>query len=169
MLPMPIPMLTTPRLTLRAFRAADWDAYAAMMADPAVRQFLGGNLLSREEAWAQMETFLGAWLLRGYGMFAVERDGRLIGRVGILHPLDWPEPELAWTMAADAWGQGFATEAAACVRDWIFSRFDWRRIVSFIADDNARSRRVAEKLGAVRDGPMELRGFPVARWLHDRR
>ena len=42
-----IPTLYTGRLTLRAFQAADLDALAAMQANPDVRRFLGGNLLSR--------------------------------------------------------------------------------------------------------------------------
>ena len=110
---MDIPTLATDRLVLRAFNAGDWNAYAEMNADPAVRDWLGGALLSREQAWAQMETFLGQWALRGYGMFAVDLDGRFVGRVGLLHFAVWPEPELAWTIASPFWGRGLATEAAA--------------------------------------------------------
>ena len=51
---MPIPRLTTNRLILRGFTAGDWDAYAAMNADVAVRDWLGGNLLSREQSWMQI-------------------------------------------------------------------------------------------------------------------
>lgn len=163
---MTIPTLKTGRLTLRAFRAADWDDYSAIMADPAVREPLGGRLLTRQQSWEQMEAFLGQWALRGYGMFAVDLGGRFIGRVGILHFIDWPEPELAWTLAAPAWGQGLATEAARCVRDWAFTTLGWDRLVSFIASTNARSQRVAEKLGAARQGAVELRGTPVPVWVH---
>src|SRR5258708_7205936 len=107
---MDIPTLTTERVVLRAFRASDWDDYAELNADPAVRQWLGGDLLTREQSWTQLETFLGQWALRGYGVFAVQAAGRLAGRVGILHPADWPEPELSWTLAAPFWGKGIATE-----------------------------------------------------------
>jgi RimJ/RimL family protein N-acetyltransferase len=163
---MHIPELRTERLILRGLRASDWDAYAAINADPVVRDWLGGNLLSREQSWAQMETFLGQWALRGYGIFAVQVDGNLAGRVGILHPADWPEPELSWTLAAPFWGRGLATEAAAEVRRWVFERFNWDRMVSYISPDNTRSRRVAEKLGAVQDGQIMLRGFAAEIWVH---
>jgi RimJ/RimL family protein N-acetyltransferase len=163
---MHIPTLRTERLVLRGLRASDWDAYAAINADPAVRDWLGGNLLSREQSWAQMETFLGQWALRGYGIFAVQVDDNLAGRVGILHPADWPEPELSWTLAAPFWGRGLATEAAAEVRRWVFERFNWDRMVSYISPDNTRSRRVAEKLGAVQDGQIMLRGFAAEIWVH---
>ena len=118
---MRIPILTTPRLMLRGFEAGDWDAFAEMNAEPAVRRWLGGAVCSREQAWSQMETILGQWALRGYGVFAVEVGGRFAGRVGILHPADWTEPELAWTIAAPFRGSGIATEAAARVRDWAFA------------------------------------------------
>jgi RimJ/RimL family protein N-acetyltransferase len=163
---MHIPILTTERLTLRPFHAGDWDAYAELNADPAVRQWLGGNLLTREQSWTQLEMFLGQWALRGYGVFAVEFAGQLAGRVGILHPADWPEPELAWTLASPFWGQGLATEAAARVKEWAFATFRWDRMVSYIVPGNTRSQRVAEKLGAVRDRKITLRGFTAEVWVH---
>jgi RimJ/RimL family protein N-acetyltransferase len=163
---MDIPTLITNWLVLRGLRAADWDAYAAMNADPAVRQWLGGNLLGREQAWAQMETFLGQWALRGYGIFAVELDGCFAGRVGLLHFVDWPEPELAWTMASPFWGRGLATEAAQEVRGWAFATLRRDRLVSYIRPENVPSQRVAEKLGAVRNGTIVLRGFMSDVWVH---
>jgi RimJ/RimL family protein N-acetyltransferase len=163
---MDIPTLTTDRLKLRGFRSTDWDAYAAMNSDPMVRRWLGGALLSREQAWAQMESFLGQWALLGYGVFAVECDGCFAGRVGILHPADWPEPELAWSLASPFWGRGLATEAAAEVRRWAFATLRRDRLVSYIVPENVRSQRVAEKLGAVRDGQIALRDFLAEVWLH---
>jgi RimJ/RimL family protein N-acetyltransferase len=163
---MDIPTLTTTRLVLRGFRADDWDDYATLNADPAVRRWLGGNLLDREQSWTQMESFLGQWALRGYGMFAVESAGSFAGRVGLLHPADWPEPELAWTLAAPFWGRGLATEAAAAVLQWAFSTIRLDRLVSYIQPDNVRSQRVANKLGAVRDGQTVRRGFVLDVWVH---
>lgn len=165
---MRIPVLTTPRLLLRGFEAGDWDAFAGMNADPAVRQWLGGTLLSREQTWSQMETILGQWALRGYGVFAVELGGRCVGRVGVLHPADWIEPELAWIISAPLWGNGLATEAAARVRDWAFDSLAVERLVSYIVPGNSRSGRVAEKLGAVREGRIVLRGFESDVWVHPR-
>jgi RimJ/RimL family protein N-acetyltransferase len=163
---MDIPTLRTNRLVLRGLRASDWDAYAAMNADPAVRQWLGGGVLDRAQSWTEMEAMLGQWALRGYGVFAVEVEGRLAGRVGLLHPADWPEAELAWTLAAPFWGKGLASEAAREVRRWAFAQFGWDRLVSFIASGNTRSRRVAEKLGAVQQGQTDLRGVMIDVWLH---
>jgi RimJ/RimL family protein N-acetyltransferase len=133
-----------------------------------VRQWLGGTLLSRAQTWSRMETILGQWALRGYGLFALELGGRFIGRVGILHPADWVEPELAWILAASHWGNGLATEAAARARDWAFESFAPPRLVSYIMPGNRRSRRVVEKLGAVREGAIVLRGSDTDVWVHHR-
>jgi RimJ/RimL family protein N-acetyltransferase len=163
---MDIPTLTTDRLVLRGLRASDWDDYAAMNADPEVRRWLSGTLLSREEAWEQMATFLGQWALRGYGVFAVEADGRFAGRVGLLHFADWPEPELSWTLASRFWGRGLATEATTAARQWAFATLRPDRLVSYIRSENVRSRRVAEKLGAVCDGQIVLRNVAADVWVH---
>ncbi len=161
-----IPTLRTDRLTLRAFRPSDLDGLAAMNADVEVRRWLGGRLLSREESWGLMEASLGQWALRGYGLFAVEVEGCFAGRIGILHPADWPEPELAWGMVQSFWGRGLATEAAARARDWACATYGFEGLASFILSENLRSRRVAEKLGAVRQGKVELRGMVADRWVH---
>jgi RimJ/RimL family protein N-acetyltransferase len=72
-----IPALTTGRLRLRAFRAGDLDAFAAMRANPEVVRYLGTRRTSTPvEAWRKMGSFLGQWALRGYGLSACEKiDG----------------------------------------------------------------------------------------------
>jgi len=162
-----IPTVRTDRLLLRAFRASDLDALAAMQANVEVRRFLGaGTLLSRAETWTLMERFLGQWPLRGYGPFAVEADGRCAGWAGILHPLEWPEAELAYSLDQEFWGRGLASEAARAARDWAFATHGFARLASFIRPGNARSIRVAKKLGAVREGMVELRGSQAEWWVH---
>ena len=163
-----IPTLHTERLVLRAFRPGDLDAWAAMEADPEVRRYRGNNPRTRIEVWRTMETSLGQWALRGYGLFALElaADGRFAGFAGILHPVEWPEAELAYSLAQCMWGQGLAVEAARAARDWAFAQRGFARLASFILPENIRSIRVAEKLGAVQQGMAELRGFAVQHWVH---
>lgn len=165
-----IPTLHTERLVLRAFRAGDWDRFAMMESNPDVRRYRGANLLSREEAWDAMQRMLGQWALRGYGVFAVaeRQSGRFIGFTGVLHPVDWPEPELAYSLDAPFWGQGYAVEAATEARDWAFAHHDMERLASFILPDNSRSIRVAQTLGGIREGTVALRGFVAEWWVHMR-
>jgi RimJ/RimL family protein N-acetyltransferase len=165
-----IPDLATARLRLRAFRAADLDAFSAMHADPAVMRHLGaGQVRTRAETWGAMERILGQWSLRGYGMFALEdMAGRFVGRAGVLHPLEWSEPELAYALARQFWGSGLATEAATAIRDWAFAGFAFPRLASFIRPDNAASIRIVARMGAVREATVTLLGGSAELWVHYR-
>jgi RimJ/RimL family protein N-acetyltransferase len=166
-----IPTVVTARLRLRAFRAGDLEAYATMQANPEVMRYLiTGRTATRAEVWRTTATFLGAWPLRGYGMWAVEKidGGAFVGSVGVFEPLDWPEPEIAYSLDQPFWQQGFATEAAAAARDWLFGHFPLARAASFIRPENRASIRVAQRLGAVCDGTVELRGATFQHWVHHR-
>ena len=160
---MTIPELETDRLRLRAFRNEDLDAYAAMCADPEVMRYLGtGVTLSRADAWRSMAGFLGHWALRGHGMWALEEKatGTLVGRAGFLEPEGWPGFELGWTLGRPYWGRGFATEAARRALDFAFRELDRARVISLIRPANTPSLRVAERIGEVRAGEIELLGGP---------
>lgn len=158
-----IPRLITERLLLRGFRQDDFEAYAAMMADPAVTRFLGeGHTLSRAEAWRQMAMFAGHWILRGYGLWAVEEraTGRFLGRIGCLDPEGFPAFEIAYTLARGAWGRGYAREGAAAALRYARETIRRREITSIIRPQNAASIRVAESLGAVAAETVEFFGAP---------
>jgi len=165
-----IPTLLTPRLTLRALRADDLDAFAAMQANPEVMKTLGtGMTRSRAETWDAMARMLGQWALRGYGMFAIadSTTGRFMGRAGILHPYDWEEPELAYGLDQPFWGRGYATEAAVILHRWAFLQMHLTSLVSYVMPSNTASRRVLEKLGAGCTGRVMLMGTVEAeRWQH---
>lgn len=166
----PAPVLRTERLVLRAFTEADLDAFAALLADPVFMRHLGvgesaGRPRTRTETWAAMATQLGQWQLRGCGFWAIEHEGRFIGRAGILHPEGWPMPELAYGIAPAEWGRGLAFEAASAVLGWARQNLP-EPPVSFIHPENARSRRLAARLGAVQDGTILLWGVEAELWRH---
>jgi RimJ/RimL family protein N-acetyltransferase len=157
--------LDTARLRLRAFRDDDLDAYATMCADAEVMRFVGDRgVLSREDAWRQMAMLAGHWQLRGFGMWAVEeRDtGSFVGRVGLHYPEGWPDRELGWALARPFWGRGYALEAARTALDEAFGRLNWPRVISLIDPANARSVRLAERLGARCEGETAVRGHRVS-------
>ena len=162
-----IPTITTARLQLRAFQASDLDAQA----NPDVMRYLiDRRTHTPVEVWRTMASNLGQWPLRGCGMWAgvIADSGRFVGSIGIFQPLDWPEPELAYALDQPFWGCGFATEAATAARDWLFRRFPFFRLASFIRPDNHASIRVAQRLGAVCEGVATLRGSTFQHWVHRR-
>ena len=144
-----VPTITTTRLRLRAFRASDLDAYSAMQANPEVMRYqVTGRTAMPAEVWRTMLMSLGSWALRGYGMLACEKmEGDVfIGSVGVFEPLDWPEPEIAYSLDRPFWGQGYATEAAGAARDWLFEHFQFERAASFIRPGtNGRRRPMTEE------------------------
>lgn len=158
-----IPELATPRLLMRGFRDSDIDAYAAMMADLEVARYIGdGNTLTRPDAWRQMAMFSGHWVLRGFGIWAVEEraTGNFLGRIGFWEPQGWPGFELAYTLARPFWGRGFAREAGAAALAYGRETLGKTDIISLIRPANTPSIRVAEALGARQEGTIELMGKP---------
>jgi RimJ/RimL family protein N-acetyltransferase len=161
---MSIPRIATDRLVLRGFEDDDFEPYAAMMADPQVTRFLGdGRPLARTDAWRQLALILGHWSLRGFGLWAVEErtSGALVGRVGCFEPEGWPGFEVGYVLARPFWGRGYATEAGGAALRYAREILGRDRIISLIHPANDASIRVAERLGAVADGMVDLSGHPT--------
>lgn len=147
-----IPRIETGRLVLRAPRVTDFDAYAAFFASE--RAVLERGRRDRHGAWLEFANVAGQWLLHGHGALSIEdrATGAYLGETGIFRDEDYPEPELGWMLVAEAEGKGFAGEAAAAVRRWAYASLGLETLVSYIDPRNRRSIRLAERLGAVRDG-----------------
>lgn len=159
-----VPRLTTERLLLRGFAPGDFDAYAAMMADPDVTRYLAvGRPMTRAEAWQQLAMFAGHWVLRGFGVWAVEEraTGAFVGRIGCFEPEGWPAFEVAYTLARPAWGRGYAREGAAAALAYARDVLGRREVVSVIRPGNTASVRVARALGAEPGAAVEFFGGPA--------
>jgi RimJ/RimL family protein N-acetyltransferase len=163
------PVLETARLILRPFQADDADAQAAMMGDAQVMRHIGGQGLTREEAWRKLLCGAACWNLFGWGYWAVERraDGEMIGQIGFadfkrgVTPAIENIPEMGWLFAADAGGKGHATEAGLAALEWIDSAVVADEVVAIIDAANAASIRVAEKLGFDRREDARYKGAPI--------
>ena len=147
---LPIPTLTTARLTLREPREGDFPAMLAFNDSPRAA-FVGGGR-DRQWVWRGLLANIGHWALRGYGFFSVvTREGAFIGRVGVIFPVGWDEPELAWHLFDGFEGQGYGAEAALAARADYHARLSPRPLISYIATANTRSEALALRLGAVRE------------------
>jgi RimJ/RimL family protein N-acetyltransferase len=170
-----IPRLETERLHLRPWHARDFEAFAAIMADPDVARYLSGSPLSRSEAWRSLAASVGQWHLRGYGTWAVERksDGALLGKVGIIHPEGWPGIEVGWTLGKEAWGHGFASEAGQAAIDYAFITLPLERVISIIHPENVPSQKVAARVGETKGERIGLeiggKTYPADIWAITRR
>jgi RimJ/RimL family protein N-acetyltransferase len=162
-----IPTVETERLRLRPWREPDHAPYARLMSDAETSRYIGGPLTT-DDAWRKMAAIIGHWTLRGYGSWALEAkdDRAFIGYVGPWFPYGFPEPEIGWSLLAAYHGQGYATEAARCAREYAYRVFGWRTAISIIAEGNTASERVAQRLGAVRERTLEIRGMSAGIWRH---
>jgi RimJ/RimL family protein N-acetyltransferase len=143
--------LTTPRLHLRPFTAADHDVIHAVYSDPEVMRHVGHGAHQTMAETANALRIYGEVLARrGYSFLAVtERDtGTLVGDGG-LHPLGGrgPDVELGYTLARSAWGRGYATELGRALIEHAFTVLDAPRVVAQVEPGNLASRHVLEKLG----------------------
>ena len=156
-----VPRLETERLLLREFLPSDVEPYARMMSDPEVCRFLGdGKPLDRADAWRQLAQIIGHWELRGFGLWAVEERAtrQLVGRIGCYEPEGWPEFEIGYVLAREAWGRGLAREGVAAALAYARRDLGRESVISLIRPANRASIAVAEHFGARRLRTVELFG-----------
>lgn len=164
-------MLRGPRVTLRQWHDEDVDAFATMNADARVMEHFAAAL-SRDESVQMIERMKTHIALHGWGLWAVDADGRLLGFTGLARPgFDahfTPCVEIGWRLAHDAWGRGYATEAARIALAYGFAVLGLDEIVSFTAPANLRSQRVMQRIGMRHDAAGDfdhprLAGSPLQR------
>jgi RimJ/RimL family protein N-acetyltransferase len=148
--------LVTDRLLLRRWRDEDRAPFAALNADPRVVEHLPGPL-SRAESDERAARIEAHFAEHGFGLWAVEVIDAVpfAGFVGLSVPRFeapfMPCVEIGWRLAAECWGQGYATEGARAALQFGFEDLRLDEIVSFTVPENVRSRRVMEKLGLTHD------------------
>ncbi len=163
-IPLPI---RTPRLILRDFEATDFDAVHAYASDPDVTRHTpwGPNTeADTRDAIARSLESQGARPRHEYNLAIIDpaRD-LLIGSIG-LHPRDPANRtvETGYCLRADAWGRGFASEAARALVGAGFARLGLHRVFATCDARNQASAHVLEKLGMRREGHFrrdrEIRG-----------
>ncbi|MGB8818056.1 MAG: GNAT family N-acetyltransferase [Rhizobiaceae bacterium] len=145
------PVIVGERVILRPHRASDIDAIAALYQGSRAAHI--GGRQSRATVWRWLGYDAGQWGLLGYGSWAVDdlKTGMFAGQVAINRPDNFPEPELGWLLFDAFEGRGLAHEAALLARRFAFEKLAMDTLVSYIAPDNHRSIKLAERLGAAVD------------------
>jgi RimJ/RimL family protein N-acetyltransferase len=155
-------MIETERLLIRLWRDSDRADYLETCNTPAVTEHLGGPS-PEEDVDAALARIRKSQAEHGFCFWALERksDGAFLGYCGLKIALDKGTPiegdiELGWRLRADAWGQGYVTEAARGCLAWAWSNLDVRRVVAMTVPANERSWRVMERLGMDRRPDLDF-------------
>jgi RimJ/RimL family protein N-acetyltransferase len=151
------PTLRTERLLLRGWQDSDLEPFASLNSDPEVMEHFPSTL-TRDQSNAFVRWAVDQFRQRGWGLWAVEvadgsdLDRSFVGYLG-LASADHVEPgavEVGWRLSRNAWGRGYAPEAAAEALRHGFEEVGLAEIVSFTVAQNVNSRRVMDKIGLRR-------------------
>jgi RimJ/RimL family protein N-acetyltransferase len=145
-----VPGIETERLLLRMYRPEELETIYQMLSDKNVTRFYPpGFTITREVVLASMPRRLEVWRERGFAQLGVfeKETGNLVGYCG-LQPFDkTPEIEIYYGYFKDAWGKGYATEAARAMLRFGFEETTLDKIVAGTHPDNFASQKVLEKIG----------------------
>ncbi|MFU1517003.1 GNAT family N-acetyltransferase [Vreelandella alkaliphila] len=128
---------------LRDLHVKDRLAVISMLGDPTVMRFLGPRRALTED-----ESDL--WFKRALAnpsrfVIADVNSDEFIGFCGIKEMNG--VMDFGYFIRAEFWGKGIAAKACELVVEKLATEVDWETVQVFIAEDNAASMRVAEKLG----------------------
>lgn len=141
----------TARLQIREFECSDTPVLSAILGDPSVMEFSSRGPLTEAETLSFIEWCRGSYQQHGYGQWAMidKKSGALIGFCGLSHATvdGVDEVEIAYRLAHDKWGKGFASEAAKQVVAHGFSHCNIESIVGIVSPRHEASIRVLGTVG----------------------
>lgn len=149
-------VLHTPRLRLEPLNDSHLDALYRLNSDPVVMRYITGKPDTREDSQLMIDRVKARWAEFGYSWWGFVRfdDGDLIG-CGCIQRLnrDPAGPlETGWRLRQDAWGQGYASEAARHMVGWAFRTLKPDLICAVCQPENTPSSTVMQRLGMTYTG-----------------
>ena len=172
-------ILETERLIIREYTEGDFDALYEILSDAETMKYYpkpyDENGVRRWINWC-----LGSYAENGFGLWALEikETGAFIGDCGIsLQNIDGETlPEIGYHINKNYWRKGYAKEACAAVKDWLFNSTDYPAAYSYMNRENIASYSTARANGMKRvkeydDGAESLFVYEITReeWLDSKK
>lgn len=158
--------IETDRLVIREWRDGDWADFFRLTNTLAVMRWLGG-VFDEANRTIQRERVEACHARNGFCFWPVLRkpdgghlSGELLGFCG-LKRADAPgstvtgEFEIGWRMREDAWGHGYAREAASACLDAAFDRFGAEQVFALTIIENEPSWGLMKRLGMRRRDDLD--------------
>lgn len=157
------PVLSTPRLLLRALTPKDTAALHALFSRPEVTRFSNTPDAPSKARSARLASWMGKLHPSGKGcawMIEVRASQTLAGAIRFNRfDKKWRSGVIGYELHPDFWGQGLMTEAVAAVVACGHTTFKLNRIEAWTMPGNPASDRVLEKAGFRHEGTLRQNAF----------
>jgi len=157
-------IIETKRLILREFTELDATLIYELNLDPDVTRYTHDTVRDLDHAFEILEkVILPQYVLYNYGRWAVHLKPGLqfLGWCGLKYRPELNEIDLGYRFKTEAWGKGYATEAAYASIKYGFEKLILRQITGRAEPENIASWKVLEKCGMAYMGMQEVDGWPV--------
>ncbi len=143
-------IIETARLVLRQFEPGEGQLIYTLNEDPEITRYTGDPVRDLDHAEEILrEVILPQYTLYNHGRWAVHTKPGMefIGWCGLKYRPELDEIDLGYRFMKQAWGKGYATEAAMASVRYGFEKLGLRRIVGRAMPENIASIKVLEKCG----------------------
>ncbi|MGW7440968.1 GNAT family N-acetyltransferase [Streptomyces sp. NPDC054849] len=142
------PVLRTERLLLDPYTPEDEEAFVALFQDTRVSRWMGDGPSTEAEDRALFgRVFTKVYAENLFDVWAVRRDGRLVGHAEIKRTEDVGGHEIIYALAPEAWGSGFGTEIAEAIVAYGFATLGLTEVHATVAALNAASLALLARIG----------------------
>lgn len=142
------PTLRTERLLLDPYILGDEEDFVALFQDIRVSRWMGGGLASEAEDRALFRRiFTKVYAQDLFDVWAVRRDGLLIGHAEIKPTEAVQGHEIIYALAPEAWGSGLGTEVAEAIVAYGFDALGLTEVHATVAAPNSASLTLLDRIG----------------------